>query len=78
MTYRGRVQNGVVVIDDESLPPEGAEVEVRLTNPQASKDHPSSNTTVGQRLLRFAGCAVDLPADASENHDAYLYGPPAK
>ncbi len=32
----------------------------------------------GAALLEIAGCADDLPADLSVNHDHYLYGTPKR
>jgi hypothetical protein len=68
MTYRGRIKNGVVVLDEKVSLPEGAEVEVDLL--------PAAETTIplGQRLLKFAGKAKGLPPDMAKNHDHYLYG----
>jgi hypothetical protein len=79
MVYRGHVKNGVVVLDEQAALPEGAEVRVELAG--AGADRPvldESGQTLGQKLLKYAGRAVDLPADAARNHDHYLYGTPKK
>jgi hypothetical protein len=73
MTYQGHVENGSVVLDDDVTLPEGARVEVRVAEPGPVLD---TAEPLGRRLLRHAGTAVDLPADASVNHDHYLYGTP--
>jgi hypothetical protein len=73
MTYRGRVQGGVVVLDDPAALPEGAEVSVELTQSQKK-----AATTLGQRLMELSGKAKGLPSDAALNHDHYLYGTPKK
>jgi hypothetical protein len=76
MTYRGHVRGGVVVIDAPTSPPEGATVEVRLTTD--STDVSQRGETLADLLGDLAGRAVDLPPDASENHDHYLYGVPKR
>lgn len=78
MTYRGHVSEGKVVLHNTLELPEGTEVEVdvRLISDQPA---PSSDTsTLRERLATFIGIANDLPADASENHDHYLYGTPKR
>ena len=72
MTYRGHVENGVVVLEDSVPLPEGARVEVHLV------EEDSKPPTLGQKLMKFAGKAEGLPADLARNHDHYLYGVPKK
>jgi hypothetical protein len=75
MTYRGRVCNGVVVLDDPKPLPEGAEVSVRPLQPRKRDSAAAAGkVTVGRALLRLAGRAKRLPRDASRNLDHYLYG----
>jgi len=76
MSYRGRVRNGVVVLDDSVKLPEGAEVNVEFLG--ALPDQPAEEEipTLYERLLPFVGKAVGLPPDASINLDHYLYGVP--
>ncbi len=79
MTYKGKVKGGVVVVDEPGSLPEGAEVRIELTSHPA--DEPAldeDGQTLGQKLLKYAGKATGLPADASRNHDHYLYGTPRK
>ena len=75
MDYRGKVSGGVVVLEPGANLPEGAEVrvEVMLTPPQSSPQ-----TTLGQRLMKFAGRAEGLPSDMADNHDHYLHGQPKR
>ena len=73
MTYRGRVQNGVVVLESQNSLPDGTEVTVQ---PIIAPRRTSPNSTCG--ILKFAGKAVGLPSDASRNHDHYLYGTPKR
>lgn len=72
MCYRGRVHNGVVVIEDDVRLPEGAEVDVSLRTamPHAS----ASEETLYDSLKSFIGSARNLPPDAAANIDRDLYG----
>ena len=81
MVYHGRIQNGVVVLDDMCALPEGAVVHVQLadakrTNAERMLDE--SGQTLGQKLMKFAGQASGLPPDAARNVDHYLYGTPKR
>jgi hypothetical protein len=72
---RGRVQQGVVLLDDPEALPEGTEVSVRPLKGKAKEPNASqAKPTVGRALLQLAGKAEDLPPDASRNVDHYLYG----
>ena len=66
MESRGKVTGGVVVPDRGVSLPEGAEVRILVETRQAA--------TFGQRLMKFAGRARELPKDLAENHDHYLHG----
>ena len=70
MTYKGRVKNGVVVLDRRTRLPEGAEVKVSVEQPQDGRD------PLSRLLLKYAGKAKGLPRDLARNHDHYLYGTP--
>jgi hypothetical protein len=66
MTYRGHVKNGMIVLDPPAELPEGAEVTIQCNEPRETpKERP---------LLKYAGQATDLPADASRSVDRVLYG----
>ncbi len=81
MTYRGRVKNGVIVLDPPASLPEGEEVEiftrkkVELAGSSASDDEPKTWYEVFEDVI---GKAEGLPEDSSVNHDHYLYGTPKK
>jgi len=63
MTYRGRIEHGVVVLDRPHALPEGTEVEVLpVAEPRKG---------AGEALEKLAGKAEDLPADLAERHDHY-------
>ena len=70
MEYRGKVIGGMVVMESGSALPEGADVRIELLVPR--------ETTLGQRLLKFAGRAKELPPDMADNHDHYLHGQPKR
>jgi hypothetical protein len=75
MTHRGRVKNGVVVLDNPEALPEGTEVSVRPVRSAASRaKNRKQKATPGKGLLKLAGKAKGLPPDASRNLDHYLYG----
>jgi hypothetical protein len=61
MVYRGRVKNGVVVLDSPGVLPEGAEVRIEIV--PAESEGPlldEQGQTLGQKLMKYAGRAVGL------------------
>jgi hypothetical protein len=76
MTYRGKVQGGVVVLEQPAELPEGTVVEpVVPSEPTTTENRAES---LPELLLRFAGKATGLPPDAARNHDHFLYGLPKR
>jgi len=73
MTYRGRVKNGVIVLDDSAALPDGTEVQIEAVNGE-DKDGP----TLAERLQDVIGIAEGLPSDMARNHDHYIHGAPKK
>lgn len=71
MTYRGRVQNGVIVLNSESKLAEGVEVEIQLIEE-------ANIPTIAERFANIIGKAEGLPEDFAENHDHYIHGAPKK
>ena len=71
MTYRGHIKDGVVILDDAPLFPEGTEVQVQVL---PTTSDPVAG--IGLRLMKYAGKAEGLPADLARNHDHYLHGTP--
>ena len=63
MDYRGHVEGGVVVLDDNTVLPDGTPVTIHV-------DQAGDERRVGQELERLAGLA-DLPADIAEKHDQH-------
>ena len=70
MTYRGRVKDGAVVLDELIPLPDGAEV---LIEPVAEEC-----PTLYEQLKDVIGIASDLPVDMAENHDHYIHGLPKR
>ena len=74
MTYRGRIKNGLVVLEGPESPPEGAEVTVSVVESLPPTKVPPRR----RRFPRSAGIIKDLPPDFSANIDHYLYGAPKR
>lgn len=72
MTYRGRVKNGVIVLDEPAALPEGVAVDVSPAEPEA--DGP----TWGEVFRDLTGQAEGLPTDMARNHDHYIHGAPKR
>ncbi|HEX4053742.1 MAG TPA: hypothetical protein VHX86_05720 [Tepidisphaeraceae bacterium] len=68
MTYRGRVKNGLVTLDEPVELPEGVAVKVEVI------EDAEGQPTIWNKLLELAGNVEGLPPDAARNHDHYLYG----
>jgi len=68
MTYRGHVENGVVVLDERAPLPEGAAVVV------APADDEAGLQAMREGLLKFAGVVKDMPHDLARQHDHYIHG----
>ena len=77
MSYRGRVQGGVIVLDSATKLPDGTIVSIEPVA-QADELPAERQETLSEVLLAFAGKAQGLPPDASRNHDHYLYGTPKR
>ena len=69
MVYRGKIQNGVVVLEGPPLP-EGTIVQVEPVK--------AAKQTLGRSLMDLAGIAPNLPPDMAKNHDHYIHGRPKK
>ncbi|NOT00100.1 MAG: hypothetical protein HOP29_05690 [Phycisphaerales bacterium] len=68
ITYRGRVRNGLIVLNEPGQLPEGVEVEVRALSEE------TTTTTLYERLKNVIGIAEGLPSDMARNHDHYIHG----
>jgi len=72
---RGRVQHGVILLEDPDALPEGTELSIHpLQRCGNRRDAGQPKPTVGRALLQLAGKARQLSSDASRNLGHYLYG----
>ena len=65
MTLDGIVRNGMIVLEEGAILPEGTRVKV-LAEPTAKPTLLS--------LLKLAGIAKNLPEDFAVQHDHYIHG----
>jgi hypothetical protein len=78
MTLRGRVKNGVVVLEEKARLAEGTSVRVQPVKGPTGRNGNGKPKTLGKRLMKFAGRAKGLPTDLARNHDHYIHGTPRK
>ena len=78
MVIRGRVKDGVVVLDESASLPEGTVVRVEPVEDKAAVKAPEGEQSLSEILLSLAGTVKGLPEDMALNHDHYLYGLPKK
>lgn len=71
MSYRGHVENGVIVLDDPATLPEGAAVRVELAEERTER-------SLADRLRPVIGICKTLPEDMAEQHDHYVHGRPKR
>ena len=78
MTYRGRVKNGTIVLDDPAALPEGIEVDVSpVDNGGCGKKEQEPKLSQYDRLKDVIGI-VSGPPDLARNLDHYRLGTPKK
>jgi len=77
MTYRGHMENGVIVLNPPADLPEGIEVEVRVVG-EGGEPLADETPTLYEQLKDVIGIADGLPSDLARNHDHYLHGRPKK
>ena len=75
MVYRGKVRNGVVVLEDGTGLPDGTDVRVEPLSRDESiaVDGP----TLAEQFADVIGTVPDLPSDMAAQHDHYLHGAPS-
>jgi len=79
MVIRGRVENGIVVLEPGATLPEGAEVAVAVVGVRASDQHVLPETErqrVREIMDRIASLPNENPGDTfgGADHDRVLYG----
>jgi hypothetical protein len=72
MVYRGKVKDGVIILDERVKLPEGADVSVEI------EPTPEQIQSLRAGLKKLSGIASGLPSDMAEQHDHYLHGTPKK
>lgn len=78
MVYRGKVQNGVVVLEDGARLEEGQAVSIRPLPARAARTTRRKRRTLYERFKPFIGIIKGLPPDFSSQHEHYLYGTPKR
>jgi hypothetical protein len=82
MTYKGTVQNGVILVEGGVQLPEGAEVQIELPDRAQPANEKTGEPSIGQKLAALGRWAetqpCDLPEDLAINHDHYLHGLPKR
>jgi len=79
MTYRGRVVNGVVVLESGVRLREGMDVRVEPVGETEGKAEGSAEARpLREGLLSFSGIIKEGPSDLARNHDHYLHGTPRR
>ncbi len=71
MVYKGHVKNGMVVLDEPADIQEGAPVLIEVVDKRATH---GGRRSLAERMSNIIGKAQNLPEDAAEHHDEYLYG----
>jgi len=74
MSYRGHIEDGVVVLDDDVQLPNGTAVNVEPVIPVLTEPVEDEIPTLYDRLKPFVGAVQGLPPDLAKNHDHYLHG----
>jgi hypothetical protein len=70
MTYRGRVKNGVVVLESGVRLREGMDVRVEpVEKAEGAADESQQVCQLRDGLLSFSGVIKDGPSDLAQNHD---------
>lgn len=79
MTFQGKVKSGVVVVAEDVVLPEGADVVVMLPEGEPIQSGEPSIWTKLSDLGRWAeDLPTDLPTDLAAQHDYYLHGLPKR
>ena len=69
MVVKGTVTNGVVVLDPGAVVPEGTRVDVTILTSPGVDNPVTAASPLGERLMKLAGIANDLPSDMAAEHD---------
>ena len=76
MVYRGKVKDGVVVLEKGAGLPDGTEVRVE---PFVRDESVAvAGPTLAEQFADVIGTVSDLPSDMAAQHDHYLHGAPKR
>ncbi len=82
MTYKGKVQNGVIRVEDGVFLPEGVDVQIEVADTPRLASQNAVEPSIWDKLSDLARWAEsqpsDLPSDLAANHDHYLHGLPKR
>jgi hypothetical protein len=78
MVFRGKIENGMVVVEGPRALPEGSSVTIRVLKPTRRRGAKPSGRrkTLYESLRRVVGTVHGLPPDLATNLEHYLYGAP--
>jgi hypothetical protein len=76
MVYRGKVENGVVVLEKDARLPEGTEVRVEPFS--QAESIAVEGPTLAEQFADVIGTVPDFPPDMAAQHDHYLHGAPKR
>ena len=75
MIYKGRVKNGMVVLDGDVRLPDGSEVNVQPVESQPVEEEGDREVPpLYDRMKPFIAAIKGMPPDLAENHDHYIHG----
>lgn len=83
MTVEGHIENGQIVLDQDTPLPEGMKVRVHLLEIDNNGEHavqetPDELPSLYERMESVIGSVEGLPSDMAINHDHYLHGQPKR
>jgi hypothetical protein len=79
MTYRGRIENGIVAMEPGANLREGTDVYVEpVSTAEGTPEGSPEVRDLRKGLLAFSGVVKGGPSDLARNHDHYLHGMPRK
>jgi hypothetical protein len=82
VTYRGKVHQGVVVLQDGINLPDGTEVAVTIASPAIGSHPRQPSDAIWSALAELGQWAesqpCSLPEDLAANHDHYLHSLPKR
>lgn len=74
MVYRGRVEKGMVVLEEGVVLPDGTEVRVEPVPDSVGAQGGGGRFL--DEMLKIAETMNGLPSDLARNHDHYIHGQP--